>query len=225
MKKLFSMVCLGTLLTGCGGVELTPEHIAVERDRQTKEVRLAEEKSKIDKQEMEAIESMPDEVKGMAYMGKQMKEMFALVVDGSKKGEMTFYEYSNSIAKQKNDLARTGIKTGSGLLTKVGLGWLISDTIQNGQDKAGDRIQTGDGAVINKTKTESKSRTDTNQIGDGNGTGNVDASTTGPDKSSKTEVIAPEPEIPEVPEGEFVPTEPPAHFDDLPVDIPEIPIE
>ena len=55
-----------------------------------------------------------------------MKEMFALVVDGSKKGEMTFYEYSNSIAKQKNDLARTGIKTGSGLLTKVGLGWLIS---------------------------------------------------------------------------------------------------
>ena len=222
MKKLFSMVCLGTLLTGCNGVELTPEHIAVERDRQAKEVRLAEEKSKIDKQEMDTIESMPDEVKGMAYMGKQMKEMFALVVDGSKKGEMTFYEYSNSIAKQKNDLAKTGIKTGSGLLTKVGLGWLISDTIQNGQDKSGDRIQTGDGAVIDKTKTQSKSRTDTTQIGDGNGTGSVDASTTGPDKSSNTEVVAPEPEIPE---EEFVPTEPPAHFDDLPVDIPEVPVE
>ena len=145
-----------------------------------------------------------------------------MVVEGSKKGEMTFYEYSNSIAKQKNDLAKTGIKTGSGLLTKVGLGWLISDTIQNGQDKSGDRIQTGDGAVIDKTKTESRSRTDTNQIGDGNGTGNVDASTTGPDKSSKTEVVAPEPEIPA---EEFVPTEPPAHFDDLPVDIPEVPVE
>lgn len=222
MKKLFSMVCLGTLLTGCSGVELTPEHIAVERDRQNKEVRLAEEKSKIDKQEMEAIESMPDEVKGMAYMGKQMKEMFAMVAEGSKKGEMTFYEYSNNIAKQKNDLARTGIKTGSGLLTKVGLGWLISDTIQNGQDKAGDRIQTGDGAVIEHNRISSKSKTDTTQLGDNNSTGNVDASTTGPDKSSVTEVVAPEPEIPE---EEFVPTEPPAHFDDLPVDIPEVPVE
>lgn len=222
MKKLFSMVCLGAILTGCSGVELTAEHIVVEQERQKKEVRLAEEKSKIDKAELTAIESMPDQVKGMAYMGKQMKEMFAMVVDGSKKGEMTFYEYSNSIAKQKNDLVKYGTKTGLNLVKDLGLAWFIADTVQNGQDKAGDRIQTGDGAVIDKTKTQSKSRTDTTQIGDGNGTGNVDASTTGPDKSSKTEVVAPEPEVPE---GEFVPTEPPAHFDDLPVDIPDVPVE
>ena len=50
-------------------MELTAEHIVVEQERQKKEVRLAEEKSKIDKQEMDTIESMPDEVKGMAYMG------------------------------------------------------------------------------------------------------------------------------------------------------------
>ena len=35
----------------------------------------------------------------------------------------------------------------------------------------------------------------------------------------------PVPEVPEVPADEFKPTEPPAHFDDLPVDIPEIPDE
>ena len=46
----------------------------------------------------------------------------------------------------------------------------------------------------------------------------------GPDKSSTvTEVVAPE--EPVVEEGEFVPTEPPAEFDDEPIDIPEIPVE
>lgn len=51
----------------------------------------------------------------------------------------------------------------------------------------------------------------------------------GPDKSSVTNnELAPEEPVveePECEEGEFMPTEPLAVFDDLPIDIPEIPAE
>ena len=41
-------------------------------------------------------------------------------------------------------------------------------------------------------------------------------------------MVAPEEPVVEEPvgeEGEFVPTEPPAEFDDEPIDIPEVPVE
>ena len=176
---------------------------------------------------LDTIKARPVEILVMGYMGKQMKELFAMVVDSGKKKAMNFYEYSDSITRQKNDLAKYSIKTGAGLVTTGGLAYLGSEVLMHSQDKAGDRISTGDGATLEHNRISSKSKSDTNQLGDNNQTGAVDASTTGPDKSSvTTEVVAPEvPEVPEVPEGEFVPTEPPANFDDLPVDIPEVPVE
>ena len=220
-------------LTACAGPPLTDKDQALETKRHEKEFKIAEKKAEVDKAELTAISTMSQEQKGMAYMGKQMKEMFAMVVDKDAKKEKGFYEMKEGIARQQNDITKYSIKTGAGLLKNVGLGWLIADIIKNGQDKAGDRITTGDDATIEHNRISSKSKTDTNQVGDNNATGAVDASTVGPDKSSTvTEVVAPEesvveePEIeePEGEEGEFVPAEPP-DFDDLPIDIPEVPEE
>ena len=218
-------------LTACVGPPLTDKDQALETKRHEKEFKLAEKKAEVDKAELTAISTMSQEQKGMAYMGKQMKEMFAMVVDKDAKKEKGFYEMKEGIARQQNDITKYSIKTGAGLLKNVGLGWLIADIIKDGQDKAGDRITTGDDATIEVNRISSKSKTDTNQVGDGNSTGAVDASTVGPDKSSTvTEVVAPEepvveePKVEEQEEGEFVPTEPP-DFDALPIDIPEVPEE
>ena len=110
-------------------------------------------------------------------------------------------------------------------LTTAGTAMFVAgDVIKHGQDKIGDRINAGEGSTVEVNRISSKSKTDTNQLGDNNSTGAVDASTTGPDKSSvvvNNELAHEEPVV-EEPE-EFVPTEPPAEFDDEPIDIPEIP--
>ena len=100
--------------------------------------------------------------------------------------------------------------------------FVAGDVIKHGQDKIGDRINAGEGSTVEVNRISSKSRTDTNQLGDNNSTGAVDASTTGPDKSSVTNnELAPEEPVVEEPEGEedFVPTEPP-DFPDGPIEIP-----
>ena len=167
-------------------------------------------------------------------MGKQMKEMMVAVLEQGKKVPMGFYDMKTSIAQSQNATVDKTIGRVVTLTTAGTAMFVAGDVIKHGQDKIGDRINAGEGSTVEVNRISSKSKTDTNQLGDNNSTGAVDASTTGPDKSSTTtEVVAPEdpvveePEVeePEGEEGEFVPTEPPAEFDDLPVDIPEIPAE
>ena len=93
------------------------------------------------------------------------------------------------------------------MLTVQGVGggiYAAADVIKHGQDRIGDTINaTGENSAVEVNRISSKSKTDTNQVGDGNSTGAVDASTVGPDKSSTvTEVVAPEePKVEEPEEG------------------------
>ena len=162
-------------------------------------------------------------------MGKQMKEMMVAVLEQGKKVPMGFYDMKTAIAQSQNATVDKTIGRVVTLTTAGTAMFVAGDVIKHGQDKIGDRINaTGEGSTVEVNRISSKSKTDTNQLGDNNSTGAVDASTTGPDKSSTvTEIAAPEEPVVEEPvveepegeEGEFVPTDPP-DFDDGPVEIP-----
>ena len=189
-------------------------------------------KLKIERRQL--IKQLPPETAGIAYMGKQMREMVTAVLAKDGRKQAGFYDMKTAVAASQNAMAErlTG-RILSTTVTGVGI-YAAADVIKHGQDKIGDTINaSGENSAVEVNRISSKSKTDTNQVGDGNSTGAVDASTVGPDKSSTvTEVVAPEEPVVEEPkveepegeEGEFVPTEPP-DFDDEPIDIPEIPIE
>ena len=221
-------------LCACAGPEITAMDVAMEQARAEIEQRQIVTKAEADRAEYEMLAQLPPEQAGIAYMGKQMRELVAAVMAKDQRKPAGFYDMKTAIAQSQNAMVDKTIGRVVTLTTAGTAMFVAGDVIKHGQDKIGDRVQAGDNSTVELNRTSSRSKTDTNQIGDGNSTGAVDASTTGPDKSSTTtEVVAPEepvveePEVeePEGEEGEFVPTEPPANFDDLPVDIPEIPAE
>ena len=207
-------------LCACAGPEITSMDVEMEKARAQASEQRAVEKIKADAAEYEALAKMPPEQAGMAYMGKQMKEMMVAVLEQGKKIPMGFYDMKTAIAQSQNAMVDKTIGRVVTLTTAGTAMFVAGDVIKHGQDKIGDRINAGEGSTVEVNRISSKSKTDTNQLGDNNSTGAVDARTTGPDKSSTvTEIAAPEePEI-EEPEGEFVPTEPP-DFPDGPVEIP-----
>ena len=213
-------------LCACAGPKITPADVAMETAMANAEKEKAVAKARADEAEIKAIASIDPTQQGLAYMGKQMKDIVVAVLEKDKKRPMSFYEMKEAVARQQN--AVLDKNTGRLLKTSLAYGAIDAgrDVAKHGIDKAGDTIHaTGEGSTVEVNRISSKSKTDTNQLGDNNSTGAVDASTTGPDKSSTvTEIAAPEepvvegPEI-EEPEGEFIPTEPP-DFDDGPIEIP-----
>lgn len=222
-------------LTACAGPEITAQDVSLETARLTieREQRLAQEAA--DDKELSALSKLDATQLGMAFMAKQMKDVVVAVLSKDNKKNMGFYDMKAAVAQSQNAMAErlTG-RILSTTVTGVGI-YAAADVIKHGQDKIGDTINaSGENSAVEVNRISSKSNTDTNQVGDGNSTGAVDASTVGPDKSSTvTEVVAPEEpkveepeaEEPEGEDGEFVPTEPPAEFDDIPIDIPEVPEE
>lgn len=219
-------------LTACAGPEITAQDVSLETARLSieREQRLAQEAT--DDKELSALSKLDATQLGMAFMAKQMKDVVVAVLSKDNKKNMGFYDMKAAVAQSQNAMAErlTG-RILSTTVTGVGI-YAAADVIKHGQDRIGDTINaTGENSAVEVNRISSKSKTDTNQVGDGNSTGAVDASTVGPDKSSTvTEVVAPEepkveePEVEEEEEGEFVPTEPP-YFDDEPIDIPEVPAE
>lgn len=225
-KTLAAVLILAAMpLVGCAGPKITTEDVALEiaRENIAREERLAQQAA--DEREVEAIAQLDPVQQGMAYMAKQMKDLVVAVINKDKRSAMGFYDSKAAIAGQQNALIDK--LTGRVLKASVvgGAIWAATDVAKAGMDKAGDRVKVeGDSNAIELNKTNARSRTDTNQIGDNNNTGPSDANAAGPDKSSTVTEIAPEPVV-EEPEAEFAPTEPPASFDDEPIDIPEIQVE
>lgn len=220
-KTMAAIIALTALpLVGCSGPKITTEDVTLEiaRENIAREERLAQQAA--DEREVEAIAQLDPVQQGMAYMAKQMKDLVVAVINKDKRSAMGFYDSKAAIAGQQNALIDK--LTGRVLKASMvgGAIWAATDVAKHGMDKAGDRVTLeGDNNSAELNRVSSKSHTDTNQIGDGNNTGPSDANASGPDKSSTVTEIAPEPELPEEPEVEFVPTEPP-DFPDGPVEIP-----
>lgn len=217
-------------LTACAGPKITDKDVSLEAVRATAEKEKVVAKAKADEAEIKAIGSLDPTQQGMAYATKMMRDVVGFVLDKDNKKPMGFYDMKDSVARQQNAVLDKNLGRGFGLAKVGGAIYVAGDVIKHGQDKIGDTINaSGENSAVEVNRISSKSKTDTNQVGDGNSTGAVDASTVGPDKSSTvTEVVAPEEPKVEEPEegeeGEFVPTEPP-DFDAEPIDIPEVPAE
>lgn len=235
MKRFLVAVSLPAILIGCAGPEITPHDVELERTRTSAEERKVVAKLAVDTAEMNALKDLDPIQQGMAYTTRMMRDVVIAVLERDQKKPMGFYDMKTSVASQQNALAES--LTGKALraATTGGAIWAATDVVKHGMDKAGDKVtMTGDNNTTEINRVSAKSKTTTSQIGDANSTGPSDAQSNGPDKSSTvTEVVAPEEPVVEEPvveepegeEGEFEPTEPPAEFDDEPIDIPEIPVE
>ncbi len=111
-----------------------------------------------------------------------------------------------------NDVLNTVAGTTVPTLIQWGAGAFLGSEIVKGLSKTTIKME-GDGNVLNQDSG--------NAYQDGSAA--LDNSRIDNSGQTHNEYLAPE--EPEIPEGEFVPTEPPAEFDNLPVDIPEIPEE
>lgn len=111
-----------------------------------------------------------------------------------------------------NDVLNTVAGTTVPTLIQWGAGAFLGSEIVKGLSKTTIKME-GDGNVLNQDSG--------NAYQDGSAA--LDNSRIDNSGQTHNEYLAPE--EPEIPEGEFVPTEPPAEFDDLPVDNPEIPEE
>lgn len=225
LKKFLVVVSFPALLIGCAGPKITEQDVQLELASLAieRENRLAQEAE--GNKELNSLSKLDATQLGMAFMAKQMKDVVVAVLNKDNRKRAGFYDMKIAVASQQNALAES--LTGKALraATTGGAIWAATDVVKHGMDKAGDKVtMTGDNNATEINRVSAKSKTSTSQIGDANSTGPSDAQANGPDKSSTvTEVVAPE--EPVVEEGEFEPTEPPAEFDDLPVDIPEIPVE
>lgn len=218
-KTLAAIIALAALpLVGCAGPKITAQDVALQKEQTASEERREVAKAQADKAEVDAIGSLDPIQQGMAFTSKMMRDVVVAVLEKDNKRPMGFYEMKERIAAMQNALVD---KTTGRVLNASLVGGGIAaahDLGKHAIDKAGDRVKVeGDNNTIESNKTNAKSKTDTNQIGDGNNTGPSDSQASGPDKSTNTTIEAP-PE-PELPEGEFTPTEPP-DFPDGPVEIP-----
>ena len=129
------------------------------------------------------------------------------------------------------DVAKDGVEAVKDV-TMVGVPVVAAaKAVKHLANAAGDKTTvqtTGDNNAFESSKTHINNEVVTKSFAEGASptvSATPAATTASPSTSSTVHEAAPEPEAPEEPAGEFKPTEPPAHFDDLPVDIPEIPTE
>ena len=78
-------------LTACAGPEITPLDVAMEQARVQVEQQQVASKFEADRAEYEVLAKLPPEQAGLAYMGKQMKEMAMAVMSRDQKRSMNFY--------------------------------------------------------------------------------------------------------------------------------------
>ena len=230
-KQLVAVIAISALpLGGCAGPEITAEDASVANAAALSRNYCVDARSRGEAARMAAIAQMDPSQQGVAIMAEAMRaqaEALAGKGDPCAPG-MNAHEARARIAASQNEAA-TGLVGSLVRGTLIGVGIVEgADVIKTAIKGAGDRTNIqGDGNSYAQERVTSNADTTTKNFGE-NGTATSGApTTTGPDKSSTVTEIAPEPELPkgEVPEGEFKPTEPPAEFDDLPIDIPEIPAE
>ena len=210
--KILMLLTLSTTLVACGITKQDPSVIRQQSIDDREKQAACESRKKIEAEQEAVMVSHLSESAQMMYMALKAQAKTVAAATGHKIDECdTGTNYNDVLiteVKEKNHTVRTlvpdVVKTVvTGAVVVKGL-----DVLDKAVSKDTTSVRQGDGSVYEDNK----------------GAGNID-------KSSKSETIheAAEPEVPEVPEegeeGEFVPTEPPAEFDDEPIDIPEIPAE
>lgn len=227
-KTLAAFLIIAALpLVGCAGPEITGQDASMANAAALSRNYCVDARARGEAARMAAIAQIDPSQQGVAIMAEAMRaqaEALAGKGDPCAPG-MNAHEARARIAASQNEAA-------TGLVGSIVRGSLIGIGIIEGADvaktaikNAGDRTTiTGDGNSYAQERVTSNADTTTKNFGENGTATSGSPTTTGPDKSSTVTEIAPEPVV-EEPEAEFSPTEPPASFDDEPIDIPEIPVE
>ena len=221
-KTLAAFLIIAALpLVGCAGPEITAEDASMANAAALSRNYCVDARARGEAARMAAIAQMDPSQQGVAIMAEAMRAQ-AEALGG--KGDpcatgMNAHEARARIAASQNEAA-TGLVGSLVRGTIIGVGIVEgADVIKTAIKGAGDRTNiAGDGNSYAQERVTSNADITAKNYGE-NGTATSGAPTvSGPDKSSTvTEIVAPE--LPEEPEGEFVPTEPP-DFPDGPVEIP-----
>lgn len=222
-KTLAAIIALAALpLVGCAGPEITAEDASMANAAALSRNYCVDARARGEAARMSAIAQMDPSQQGVALMAEAMRaQAEALGGKGDPCGRgMNAHEARARIAASQNEAA-TGLVGSLVRGTLIGLGIVEgADLIKTAIKGAGDRTNiAGDGNSYTQERVSSDATITTKNAGDGTATSGS-PTTTGPDKSTHTTIEAPpELELPEGPEGEFTPTEPP-DFPDGPVEIP-----
>lgn len=227
-KTMAAIIAIAALpLVGCAGPKITEQDATMANAAALSRNYCVDARSRGEAARMAAIAQMDPSQQGVAIMAEAMRaqaEALAGKGDPCAPG-MNAHEARARIAASQNEAA-TGLVGSLVRGTLIGVGIVEgADVIKTAIKNSGDRTNiTGDNNSYAQERVSSNATITTKNTGENGTATSGSPTTTGPDKSSTvTEIVAPE--LPEEPEGEFVPTEPPAEFDDLPIDIPEIPAE
>ncbi len=223
-KTLAAVLILAALpLVGCAGPKITEQDATMANAAALSRNYCVDARARGEAARMAAIAQMDPSQQGVALMAEAMRaqaEALAGKGDPCAPG-MNAHEARARIAASQNEAA-TGLVGSLVRGTLIGVGIVegadvIKTAIKNGGDKT---HIAGDGNSYAQERVTSNSETSTRALGEGSSATSAAPVVSGPDKSSHTTIEAPpEPELPEEPEGEFVPTEPP-DFPDGPVEIP-----
>lgn len=222
-KTLAAVIALAALpLVGCAGPEITEQDATMANAAALSRNYCVDARARGEAARMSAIAQMDPSQQGVALMAEAMRAQ-AEALGG--KGDpcatgMNAHEARARIAASQNEAA-TGLVGSLVRGTLIGVGIVEgADVIKTAIKNSGDKTNIqGDGNSYAQERVTSNADITAKSFGEGSATTGA-PTVAGPDKSTSTTIEAPpEPELPEVPEGEFVPTEPP-DFPDGPVEVP-----
>ena len=78
--RVLAAIAILLSLCACAGPEITAMDVAMEQARAEIEQRQVAVKAEVDRAEYEMLAQLPPEQAGIAYMGKQMRELVAAVM-------------------------------------------------------------------------------------------------------------------------------------------------
>lgn len=223
-KTLAAIIALAALpLVGCAGPKITEQDASMANAAALSRNYCVDARSRGEAARMTAIAQMDPSQQGVALMAEAMRaQAEALAGKGDPCGSgMNAHEARARIAASQNEAA-TGLVGSLVRGTLIGMGIIEgADVLKTAIKNSGDKTNIqGDGNSYAQERVTSNADTTTKNFGENGVATSGSPTTTGPDKSTNTTIEAPpEPELPEAPEGEFTPTEPP-DFPDGPVEIP-----
>lgn len=227
---LAAVLVLAAISSGCAMSKMEATDVALEQARAESRAACVRARADADQARMQTISGMDPGSQGYALMADAMaRQAEALGGKDPCASGLGAYEARVAEVQSRNRVVeKLGGKLITGSIVGAGI-WTAGRIAEKGIEQAGDKVsQTAtEGSSITYTQERVTSNADISNraLGEGSSANTTAPSVSGPDKSSTTVVEAPEPVVaePEVPGGEFEPTEPPAEFDNEPIDIPEIP--
>ena len=205
-KMLLTVLILAALTSGCSMAKIEATDVALEQARAESRAACVRARADADQARMAAIGAMEPGAQGYALMADAMARQAEALAGkdpcasgiGAYEARVAEVQSRNKVVEGLGGKALTSSVLGLGLYT-------FGDVAKHGIDKAGDKTSIqGDNNAYTQERVQNTSETSTRALGDGAQANSAAPVVSGPDKSSHTNIEAPEPvaEEPEIDEPE-----------------------